>query len=64
MQYLLGATDAHQIINVSEMTCLCRVERETKLTQFISNNKHKKQSQNNVQYKAAKPKTISLDEAI
>ena len=33
-----------------------------------SNNKHKKKSQNDVQYKAAKPKktikTISLDEAI
>ena len=35
-----------------------------------SNNKHKKQSQNDVQYKAAKPKnyktikTISLDKAI
>ena len=26
-----------------------------------SNNKHKKQCQNDVQYKAAKPKTISLD---
>ena len=30
-----------------------------------SNNKHKKQSQNDVQYKAAKPKKhISLDKAI
>ena len=30
-----------------------------------SNNKHKKQSKNDVQYKAAKPKkTISLDKAI
>ena len=29
-----------------------------------SNNRHKKQSQNDVQYKAAKPKTISLDKAM
>jgi len=29
-----------------------------------SNNKHKKQSQNGIQYKAAKPKTISLHKAI
>jgi len=30
----------------------------------ISSNKHKKQSQNDVQHKAAKPKTVSLDKAI
>ena len=29
-----------------------------------SNNKHKKQSQNDLQFKAAKPKTISLDKAV
>ena len=29
-----------------------------------TSNKHKKQSQNDVQYKAAKPKTISLYKAI
>jgi len=29
-----------------------------------SNNKHKKQSQIDVHYKAAKPKTVSLDKAI
>jgi len=46
----------------SMYVCMCvifiRCDRRT------SNNKHKKQSQNDVHYKAAKIKTISLDKAI
>ena len=42
------------------MQCLLNVTD----THQIPGNKHKKQSQNDVLYKAAKPKIISLDKAI
>ena len=45
--------------------CVCMCVIFIRCDKRTSNNKHKMQSQNDVQYKAAKPKkTISLDKAI
>ena len=45
-----------------QSTYACMYVIFTRCDKRTSNNKHKKQSQNDVQYKAAKPKkTISLD---
>ena len=45
--------------------CVCMYVILLDATNAPSNKKHKKQSQNDVQYKATKPKkTISLDKAI
>jgi len=51
------------VVQCSKPT-VCMYAMFIKCDRHTSNNKHKKQSQNDVLYKAAKPKTISHDKAI
>ena len=51
------------VVQCSKPT-VCMYVMFIKCDRHTSNNKHKKQSQNDVLYKAAKPKIISLDKAI
>jgi len=55
--------DSPDVVQCSKPT-VCMYAMFIKCDRHTSNNKHKKQSQNDVLYKAAKPKTISHDKAI